>query len=86
MRRRIEKDMTIRRCLQAIFPHVCYTGTASFCLQPFTKPLRVACLALPLEHSQSGADQPVIFCLLALTAAGRDQEFVRAALVGGKVW
>ena len=57
-------------------------GTASFCLLPFTKPPKVACLALPLIHSQSGAGKPVILCLLALTAAGRDQKFVRAALVG----
>ena len=61
-------------------------GTASFCLLPFTKPPRVACLALPFIHSQSGAGKPVILCLLALTAVGRDQKFVRAALVGGKVW
>ena len=55
-------------------------GTASFCLLPFTKPPRVACLALPLHG------KPVILCLPALTAAGRDQKLVRAALVRGKVW
>ena len=69
------------RCTQGILWKACFTITLLWITwQPHHRPPRVACLALPLIHSQSGAGKPVILCLLALTAAGRDQKFALTKL------